>query len=113
MKNIRYNNTRKGKIIFLSISLIVILIIIISLDKKGILNKQKAEKRELQEEINEHVQTAIMNVKEKEESLNNEITLENMKKQESFQGWDFTSGSVWKMEEFPELIFSFQIEGEQ
>lgn len=39
-----------------------------------------------------------------------ELTLEEMKKQESYEGWDFESGTVWKMEEFPELVFDFDIE---
>lgn len=38
------------------------------------------------------------------------ITLEEMKKQESYEGWDFESGTVWNMKEFPELIFDFEIE---
>lgn len=38
------------------------------------------------------------------------LTLEKMKNQESYEGWDFESGTVWRMEEFPELIFDFDIE---
>lgn len=43
-------------------------------------------------------------------SLGTELTLEEMKNQESYEGWDFESGTVWVMKEFPELIFDFDIE---
>ena len=32
-------------------------------------------------------------------------TLEEMKQQETYKGFDFSSGKVWKMEEYPKLIF--------
>ena len=38
------------------------------------------------------------------------LTLEEMKNQESYEGWDFESGTVWSMKEFPELIFDFETE---
>lgn len=38
------------------------------------------------------------------------LTLENMKKQSSYQNWDFSSGTVWRMGEYPELILNINIE---
>lgn len=32
-------------------------------------------------------------------------TLEQMKQQSTFKGFDFTSGTIWKMGTYPELIF--------
>lgn len=37
-------------------------------------------------------------------------TLEQMKTQSNYEGWDFETGTVWKMGEFPELVFSFSVE---
>ncbi len=36
-------------------------------------------------------------------------TLDEMKMQETYKNWDFTSGIVWKMVEYPELIFDSYI----
>ncbi len=34
-----------------------------------------------------------------------ELTLEEMKVQANYSGWDFESGNVWVMKEYPELVF--------
>lgn len=38
------------------------------------------------------------------------LSLEDMKKKESYEGWDFESGTVWVMKEFPELILNIETE---
>lgn len=34
-----------------------------------------------------------------------ELTLTQMKTKSSYEGWDFESGTVWVMKEYPELVF--------
>lgn len=37
------------------------------------------------------------------------LTLEEMQNKESYESWDFDSGTVWIMKEFPELILNIEI----